>query len=141
LGAILVVTLRPVDADNDLELLPLGDLLRGVVDSDAGRVREAVAGALANMLLFVPLGAVVAFRGWSLARVAAVAFFVSASVEVAQLFVPGRTTSLDDVVFNVSGSVLGYALVAARARETPTVPAAGGRERRASETPCTNPRR
>ena len=108
---------------------------------DAGRVREAVAGALANMLLFVPLGAVVAFRGWSLARVAAVAFFVSASVEVAQLFVPGRTTSLDDVVFNVSGSVLGYALVAARARETPTVPAAGGRERRASETPCTNPRR
>ena len=127
LGAILVVTLRPFDADNDLELVPFADLVRGIVHTDPASVREALVGTVGNVLLFMPFGVALALRGSSLARVAAVAFVVSASIELAQLFVPGRTTAVDDLVCNVAGAVLGYALAAGHIRLSE---ASGARSRR-----------
>ena len=112
LAAILVVTLQPVDTANDLELAPFAELVEGVVDLDAGSVREAVVGALGNLLLFLPLGVVLALRGTSVARTAVMALVLSGSIELAQLVVPGRTTSVDDVLFNVSGAVLGQVATA-----------------------------
>jgi glycopeptide antibiotics resistance protein len=143
LGLILSVTLRSVDAENDLELVPFGELVGGIVHGDVARAREAVVGALGNMLLFVPLGVALALRRASIARVAATALFASAAVELVQLLVPGRTTSVDDVVFNVVGAVLGLAVTRLRERCRPErqVPAAGGGARTVSKTPRRKPLR
>jgi VanZ family protein len=140
LGAILVVTMRPVDAGNDLELVPFDELVGAGVHGDASAAREAVVGALGNALLFIPLGLVLALRGSTLSRTATLALLVSGSIELVQLFVAGRTTSVDDVLFNVIGAVLGYALGGLRdVRPRRQLPAAGGRIRSVSHTPRTNP--
>ena len=118
LCAIVFVTLRPFDADNDLELVPFADLAGGIVHRDAGSLREAVVGAVGNVLLFVPLGAALALRGASLRLGAGVALLVSGSVELAQLVVPGRTTAVDDVVLNVAGAAVGLALTKAWLRRS-----------------------
>jgi VanZ family protein len=113
LCAILFVTLRPFDADNDLELLPFADFVDGILHRELGSLREAVMGAVGNVLLFVPLGAILAMRGASLARAATVGLLISAAVELAQLVVPGRTTSVDDLIFNLAGAVGGFTIAAA----------------------------
>jgi VanZ family protein len=68
-----------------------------------------------NVLLFLPLG--FTMSGYSthrefrtLAAVAGVlllSLFVSYSIEVVQLFIPGRFTSLKDVLSNTAGAGLG----------------------------------
>jgi glycopeptide antibiotics resistance protein len=73
-----------------------------------------VSQAAGNLLLFLPLGLFgpVALpwlsRWW---RVLLVAFLFSASIEVAQLFVPDRSADVDDVMLNVTGALLGYWLL------------------------------
>jgi len=141
LVAILLVTLRPFDADNDLELVPFVDFVDGIVHREPGSLREAIMGAVGNVFLFMPLGAILAMRGASLARAATVALLVSAAVELAQLLVPGRTTSVDDLIFNLAGAIGGFAIAAAWVRPAGRqVRAAGGRMRSASRTPPANPR-
>lgn len=131
LGLILVVTLRSVHAENDLELVPFRELVGDVVHGEAAGAREAVVGALGNVLLFVPLGIALALRRASIARVATAALLVSGSVELVQLLVPGRTTSVDDVLFNVFGAVLGHAVSTARAGPSTVASGAGSGRRRA----------
>ena len=69
-----------------------------------------------NILLYVPLGflAYVAFarrRAWLAAAAAlGLAAVVAVSVEMAQVFVPGRTASAVDATMNVAGAGLGVAL-------------------------------
>jgi glycopeptide antibiotics resistance protein len=100
LGLILVVTLPSVHAENDLELVPFRELVGDVVHGDAAGAREAVVGAVGNVLLFVPLGIALALHRASIARVATAALLLSGSVELVQLLVPGRTTSVDEVVLS-----------------------------------------
>lgn len=95
---IAALTLSPRSGSNDLELDPLHDF----------KTFDAVA----NLLLFVPFGAVLCLRGWPLRRAAAMGIVFSASIELAQLVIPGRTTSLDDVICNTLGTALGWAVVA-----------------------------
>ena len=68
---------------------------------------------LSNVLMFVPIG--VFFAGAVLpARrfwVVPVAVVVSGAVETAQLFIPGRVSSLTDLVANTLGAVLGVVLL------------------------------
>lgn len=103
IAVILVLTLTP---SGEEKLPPLLDCLfcgdRGVAD------------VLLNIALFFPLGAALAFAGARLGRAAVVGALLSAGVEIAQLFVPGRDTSVSDVVSNTSGAVLGW-LVAVHA--------------------------
>jgi hypothetical protein len=103
--AIAVVTLAPVESDNDLRLFPFSDIGEAVLETDRRLLFETAG----NVLLFVPLGAALYLRGSSLVSTGLLAFSISVLVECAQLLVvSGRTTSVDDVMLNTLGSVTGY---------------------------------
>ena len=63
-------------------------------------------------MLFAPLGAVLRARGVELGQATARGLALSFAIELAQLGIPGRTTSVDDVLLNTLGAVLGYLLAA-----------------------------
>jgi glycopeptide antibiotics resistance protein len=71
-------------------------------------IRESVIEVALNVLLFVPLSLV----GWYVVR-QGIAFWVVAGlvlsviIELVQLTIPGRTTTLSDVIANTSGAALG----------------------------------
>ena len=94
---IAALTLSPRSGSNDLQLHPFGDFVP--VD------------AVENLLLFLPLGVALCLRR-TLHAAAATGLAFSASIELAQLVVPGRTTSIDDVIFNSLGTALGWTIVA-----------------------------
>jgi glycopeptide antibiotics resistance protein len=110
--AILAFTLVPLDAENELELIPLSELVLEVRRSDATSLLELLVESAANILLFIPLGVALGLRGMSKTKTALLAFVLSTVVEVAQLLVvSGRTTSVDDVFLNTLGAVLGHLLL------------------------------
>jgi VanZ family protein len=63
---------------------------------------------LLNVLFFVPFGAAVAATGWRGPRAALAGFLLSAMIELLQAFVPGRVSSLRDVLANGLGALSGY---------------------------------
>ncbi|HEY7525580.1 MAG TPA: VanZ family protein [Candidatus Limnocylindria bacterium] len=73
-----------------------------------------VSQAFGNLLLLLPVGLFgpIALpwlsRWW---RVMLVAATISASIELAQLFIPERSADVDDVMFNTVGALLGYWLL------------------------------
>jgi hypothetical protein len=71
---------------------------------------RGVADALANVILFIPLGAALALLPLRTTRIVTVAFLLSAAVETAQLVVPGRDPSPPDVLFNTLGALAGATL-------------------------------
>lgn len=71
---------------------------------------RGTADALLNVALFVPLGAALARRGAGFGAAVALAAALSASVELAQLLVPGRDPSPPDLLFNALGAAAGYPL-------------------------------
>ena len=110
--AILAFTLVPLDADKELELIPLREFVEAVVSTDPTRVLELLVESAANVLLFIPLGIALGLRGVSKAKTALLALALTAVVEAAQLIVvSGRTTSVDDVFLNTLGAVLGHLLL------------------------------
>lgn len=78
--------------------------------------RAALAELIQNLLLFIPLGAALVLAGvrplWAIAIGAALSF----SVEFAQLSIPGRDSSLGDIVANTLSTAVGAALVQTRDR-------------------------
>jgi glycopeptide antibiotics resistance protein len=67
-----------------------------------------------NLLLLLPVGllgpiAMPAMNGWL--RVLLVALVLSLAIEAAQLVVPNRMADVDDVLLNVIGALLGYAIL------------------------------
>lgn len=75
--------------------------------------RYAVADAVLNVILFVPLGVLGAARGGRYALLAVpVAALLTGLIEVAQLHLPGRHASVGDALLNVTGAAVGLALVA-----------------------------
>lgn len=78
--------------------------------------RAALAELIQNLLLFIPLGAALVMAGvrplWAIAIGAA----LSVSVEFAQLSIPGRDSSLGDIVANTLSTAIGAALVQTRDR-------------------------
>lgn len=75
----------------------------------------AEAERMLNTLLFVPLGAAIALllnrRAWPIAIL--VGFALSATVEYAQLSIPGRVPDRDDVLWNTVGAAIGVITVSA----------------------------
>jgi glycopeptide antibiotics resistance protein len=110
--AILAFTLVPLDAENELELIPLSELVLEVRRSDATSLLELLVESAANILLFIPLGLALGLRGMSKTKTALFALALTAVVEAAQLLVvSGRTASVDDVFLNTLGAVLGHLLL------------------------------
>jgi glycopeptide antibiotics resistance protein len=67
--------------------------------------------AFLNVLLFVPLGIGLAMAGISRSRAIAMMLGLSALIEIAQLLViPGRDSTVGDVINNTLGGALGFAL-------------------------------
>ena len=69
-----------------------------------------------NVLLFVPLGAVIAWFGRP--RLLLLAFTASVLVELTQVLLPDRNPLLIDVVTNTLGACLGYLAVVVSRRVT-----------------------
>jgi glycopeptide antibiotics resistance protein len=102
---IAATTLMPKDADSRTEFMPLGEVRAAM--HDPGLLLETVA----NVMLFVPLGAALALSGLSTRRSILCGLVLSTSIELAQLLVvPGRTTSVDDVLLNTLGTAVGCLL-------------------------------
>ena len=107
---VAALTLTPIRGDNVIEVSELGDVLEAFSESNTQFLLGFLLEAAANILLFVPLGAALSLRGLSLGKSATYGFLLSVAVEGVQwLVIPGRTTSLDDVVLNTLGAVLGHA--------------------------------
>jgi len=77
-----------------------------------------------NLLLLMPLGLLGPFalptldRWW---RIALLALLMSMAIELIQLVVPDRSADIDDVIVNVTGALLGYALLTVPGRLRPRV--------------------
>ncbi len=97
-------------------LVPLGTEFQPVFVSCILCGSRGWADAVANLLLFMPLGAALAWNGRVGLRAVSYAFLLSASIELAQLIIPGRDSSLGDVTFNTLGAATGQiaALLARR---------------------------
>ncbi len=67
-----------------------------------------IAGIFLNVALFIPLGAALCHRGRSASRAFLVGALLSGAIEIVQLGVPGRVTSLEDVVSNTVGTIAGW---------------------------------
>lgn len=99
-AAILSATLFPISGGDPEPWL--GCVLCG---------ERGIADALINVLLFLPLGAALAAAGMPWARCLLGGALLSAGVEFAQLYIPGRDPSLGDVLSNTLGAGLGAALI------------------------------
>jgi glycopeptide antibiotics resistance protein len=124
---ILVVTLPPQPGlgGRRVSLVPFRDTwlaIRKVTVADTD-----LLAVLGNLLLFAPFGSVASIRWPSLARLsrmAVVAALFSILLEVVQYFMGGRSSSIDDVLLNTGGAVLG-ALVARPRPKWPAEPGPG----------------
>ena len=82
---------------------------------------RAVADALLNVVMFLPVGALLGTR-LKVWQAIALGASISGAIEVAQLLIPGRDPTLSDVLFNTLGAALGVALArSARHSLAPTV--------------------
>jgi glycopeptide antibiotics resistance protein len=113
---IAVVTLTPIRGDDVIdgvfEVSELGDVLEALSESDTRFLLGFALEAAANILLFVPFGAALGLRGLSVGKAVWYGFLLSVAVEGTQwLLIPGRTTSLDDVVLNTFGALVGHVLL------------------------------
>ena len=101
LAAIALLTLLPASGTNTTS---------GFACVFCGQL--ATADAILNMLLFVPLGVGLALIGFQLRTAFLVAAFLSGGIELLQLYIPGRDASTGDLLSNILGCVLGFAVVA-----------------------------
>jgi hypothetical protein len=122
LGAIAAATLVPDHGPGERQLVPLIHIIRGL--RPPIHLDDVPLDVTANLGLFLPVGAALCLLGLRRRTTVITAICLSTTVEITQLFVPGRTSSVDDVLLNTLGALLGYALVL---RSAPTKRSAGGR--------------
>jgi hypothetical protein len=99
---ILALTLGPVDTPSAPEVglcIRCGD--------------HWLADLLANIPFFTPLGAALGRAGLRLGPAVAAGLGLSTAIELAQLAIPGRFSSLADVAANTAGTALGVLLLRA----------------------------
>ena len=109
IAGILTLTLNPSEERNEIQLIPFRDIFTALTGAADNTLLLAAA---ANVLLFIPFGAALNLRGLSLNRTILGAFALTLCVEGAQLlFVSGRTTSVEDLILNTLGAMLGHALL------------------------------
>ncbi len=114
-AAIIAVTFLPTHGGIDVQLTPLREITAAFTPPLQRSDLLEVAG---NVFLFAPLGAVLFFRGLPLNKAVLAGVVLATGIEVTQLLVPGRTTSVDDAVLNALGVVLGHSLATLSFRRT-----------------------
>lgn len=82
---------------------------------------RGVADALVNLALFIPLGIALRRSGASVRRAILLSAALSTFIEVAQLVIPGRNSSIGDLLFNTLGAALGVWLLARWQSRSPQV--------------------
>ncbi len=102
---ILLVTLPATNGKHEVHLGPLQDIV-AVFSPSLNLTR--LAGVIGNVLLFAPLGIVLGVRGGGGRRVVVIGAVLSIAIEATQFLIPGRTTSVDDVLLNTLGIATGY---------------------------------
>jgi glycopeptide antibiotics resistance protein len=113
--AVAYVALFPMhiifyDWHGRFSLVPLSSSIDMIRYSTASTVVKNLGG---NVLLFVPIGFLLPVlferlrRVWSLAWRAAV---ISAVIEIVQIPTQAHSTDVDDVIFNIVGALIGFAL-------------------------------
>jgi VanZ family protein len=123
-GAALAVISVLVIAS--LTLFPTGDLSDGATLCLLCGDR-ALADAILNVLMFVPLGAGLGLGGVTLLGATLLGGVFTLGIEFLQALIPGRDASVADLVFNTLGCVLGAALVRSAPAWIDPPPARGGR--------------
>jgi hypothetical protein len=108
LGAIFTLTLHSAPGPNELQLVPLVHTIGGLRPPIRSDVPFNVGG---NIGLFLPFGAALCLLGLRRRTAVLTGLCLSTLIEITQLFIPGRTTSTDDVLCNTLGAVLGYVLL------------------------------
>ena len=101
LAALVFMTVRPGNGRGvRLNLIPIA------VDGPGSALD-----AILNIFVFVPPGLLLATIGWRLLTVLAAALATSLAIEVAQYVTDlGRTADVNDLITNVSGAALGWAV-------------------------------
>lgn len=111
----LLVTLQPIEPPPGLvvvpNFVPLQTLARYLANTDSPFWMGQLVG---NLLLLLPVGllgpiALPAMDGWL--RVFLVGLGLSLAIEAAQLVIPNRMADVDDVLLNVAGVLIGYAIL------------------------------
>ena len=76
------------------------------------RTLEDLADVLGQVMMFMPLGALLAARTWRHSFLGAIliAFVVGAILEFGQVFLPDRSTDVSDAISAAIGSGFGFAL-------------------------------
>lgn len=129
MGAVCGMTLSPTiaspyDGQPNSNLLPLVDLYKSVTTHGATDI--ALSNVLGNVALFIPLG-FLALARWRTHPVAALACCTgfSLAIELGQRFaVTGRALDVNDIVFNATGTLLGFAVLRCAAALATTGPLA-----------------
>ena len=111
----LLLTLSPVNPAPgqvvEPNFIPLRTIGIYLANLDSGFWLRNLVG---NLVLLLPVGLVgpIVFpwmdRWW---RVLLAAVALSLAIEVAQLWVPDRSADVDDILLNVAGALLGYAIL------------------------------
>jgi hypothetical protein len=110
LAVILLATLWPVDADTDDD----GDVTPPPPFFCLACADRGTADVLANLILFLPLGAGLALAGATPHRATALTVAFTTAIEVLQhRVIPGRDGAFDDILANSLGGLLGMGLVLA----------------------------
>jgi len=113
--ALALIALWPTPVDRNIAVLRIPGVLRL-----ARHMGLDVYGAyllverLANLALFVPLGALILLwrPRWSWLAATAIALSISTLIELAQAIArPERVATFDDVIFNTIGGAVGALLV------------------------------
>jgi len=109
LVTLAVIALSPISPIRGV------DLSQELDATGFGWVTYTQLESFANVVLFVPFGLLIALlvptRWWWLVVVGLIA--IAAAIELGQaLFLPGRVASLDDVIANSTGGVVGVAIAA-----------------------------
>ena len=120
--AVLAVTWAPDKGPNTIDLVPFRNAVRAISAEQHGHLARRVFSELAlNVLLLVPFALLLAraFQLWRGPRRFVLPTVVlgcmgSMVIEVGQLFVPGRTTSITDVLANSAGVVIAVKIMSHR---------------------------
>lgn len=117
-AAILYATLQPAPVVE--RVVPWWCVACG----DKGR-----ADFLLNIILFLPLGGVLRLTGARGRTAVLIGMFLSLTIELTQAFIPGRDSTLGDVLSNTTGTFVGFVAAAiiltqARRQGSPTRPTA-----------------
>ena len=105
---VLLLTVLPNGGAKGVQLTPFVAMVDSIRDPDGlSNLLEIPA----NILLFLPLGAAFAYTGaLSARRAVGYGAAFSAAIELVQLAIPGRWTSIDDWILNTVGTALGFVL-------------------------------